>query len=617
MPRFSVQLEKDIQYGNRIQTLPRDLVLAPQHWSANDRGGCEQASIEAIGSAESLASLCGWLGDKVEIFNEFGECVWWGDLWDIELNLGNISIHMSLDEVRNRVKVTYPSILPDGSEQSNETGWAQDNDSVARYGKREIIYGSTRGNANIAAYMQATILKRMKLPQPNVTTSDQSSYSATLTAQGTWYKADALYFENLDGLEEHGDESGVQVLGVYMTSNQIGFGIWNPADHSEGAIESDEMQIYGGGDFLPLKRDDTFTVSGAVEELEGTTNNGTYTVENMDHPYQLGVGDDLIPEAPGPTIRISFGEQIAADNIATKFWLDTPWTVTRVGFIGRKIGEPTDLLRVEINADTLGVPGTMLTAVDISGASLFTELNWTEAPVTPVELAANTPYWLHIHRLGAANIDDGYEIAVDEEQGYTKFETPGSPLFNVLLATGGGWVARSPVCDMPFRIIGEIKSSEQLRKAIAGVESYYNTIIHVDSGIMVRQFDDRQMTVMDVIDELLEMGTSAGDRMIAYVTRDRSVVVDLAPLSSEEDYVLGMDGRLRHPNGSNILPGKLVYGQSVGIDSILLLDGLGIRQTRGAAVYIRASSYSAESDRLTVQSEGSPDPFSALKIVKG
>src|SRR4051812_22835202 len=116
MPRFNAELKKDTYYGERIQQLPRDLVLIPQTWSASDRGGCKQATLLATGSAESLASLCGWLGDQVEIFNEFGDCLWWGDLWDIELSLGNIIIHMSLDDVRNRIRVTWPTILADGSE---------------------------------------------------------------------------------------------------------------------------------------------------------------------------------------------------------------------------------------------------------------------------------------------------------------------------------------------------------------------------------------------------------------------------------------------------------------------------------------------------------------------
>jgi hypothetical protein len=74
---------------------------------------------------------------------------------------------------------------------------------------------------------------------------------------------------------------------------------------------------------------------------------------------------------------------------------------------------------------------------------------------------------------------------------------------------------------------------------------------------------------------------------------------------------------VRYGNGSPYPPGMLVYGRYADVDSILLLEGLGIRASRGAALYIAESSYDAVSDTLTIQSEGALDPWQALSVRRG
>jgi hypothetical protein len=616
MQRFSVSLNRVGYYGASALSMPGDLILTPEMWSASDRGGCKQATISASGSEESLAYLCGWLGDQVEITNEMGDVVWWGDLWEIEVQLGQVVVNFSLDNIYNGIAVTYPFILADGSEESRRTAWAEDTVSRDRYGSRQLIYGLPATLGLSAIEVRDLLLKRFAAPDPTVTTQVARAFAARLVAQGSWYRAQSLYFSNPDGLVEHTDSSGSIIIGMYMTSNLISFG---GAGLDE---ETGEMSISGGGTFSPLKPGDTITVSGSVVVgEEGKRNNGTYDIEKMNHPYQIGITGEFVPEAAGPVIKVSVGESESQDYLAQGFTVPTPWTLTHVAIQVRKIGAPVDNLRVSIYPDAGGVPGTFLSAIEIVGSTLYTESTWMEWPLTtPVALTAGTVYYLGVRRTGTPSMTAGYEVAIDDEGHY--------PNGSLRVYDGTNWleIVTDPPggADMPFRLIGEIHSTEQLRKALAVVPSFANNLILADSGLGVRQFRDEPRPALDEIGEMLDAGTSDGKRLVASVLRDQgggssgagSVVVDVQEEASypSHNLILGADGRLHTASGSNLQPGQLIYGQYVDVESLMLLNSVGIRSARGPSIYIQESTYSAADDALNLMSEGAISPFDALKL---
>jgi len=617
MQRFSAALTRTGNYGAAAFSMPADLILSPETWSACDRGGCKDASLSASGSAESLAYLCGWLGDRIEIFNDFGDLVWWGDLWDIEVELGPVTVHLSMDNLYNRVAVTYPITLPDGTEDSATTTWVEDTVSTDRYGKRELLYGAQESMSLSADAYRDLLLKRFSAPDPAITTgqSNGTTASARLSAQGTWYKAGSIYFSNLDGLLEHTDTSGVILLGMYMTSNQIDFGDVAPDDPSH---EEGEMYIYGGATFAPLKPGDTITVSGSLAVgAEGKTNNDTYDIEKMDQPTQIGITGEFVVEAAGPLIKISWGDTVSQDYLAQGFQLPTSWTVTHVALQVRKIGAPTDNLRISIYPDAAGVPGTFLSAIEIVGSTLYTEATWTEwALTTPVTLAAGTTYYVGARRTGTASLSDGYELGIDTENGYAGGSLrvyDGTNWVEIVTDPPGG-------ADLAFRLVGEIQSTEQIAKALTAASgtggAFNNTLMMVQSGMKVRQYRDDGRTALDEINDMLDLGTSDGKRLVASVERDRSVLIDVQQEATypSQNLIYGLDGKLHLSTGSLLAPGVLVYGQYIDIESLMLFNSVGLRSTRGPSIYIQESSYDARSDSINLLSEGALTPFDGLKL---
>lgn len=601
MPSFTVQLTREGFYGASALTTPKDLVITPKTWSASDRGGMKEATLTATGSAESLASLVGWLGNRVEIFNDLGDCLWWGDLYDIEITLNNVVLTLSMDDIYNRVAVIYPFQLPDGSEESRTTDWAEDEVSIDRYGVRELLYGASVAFSNSPEYVRDNILARSKMASPTISTQIGGESGATLTARGMWQRAGSIYFTNPDGLEEHSDGSARQTIGQYYLSTDISFGAATPGG------ETDEL-FDAGGTFGGLAVDDPFNIVGAAN----SANNKNYTVIGKDAPDQISVQGTLVSEAAGATIKISRGTTVSMSNVAQSFELASSWVCTHVAVKVRRIGNPSDSFRIGIYPDSSGVPGTVLTANETLGSALFSELTWTEfAFATPVLLSASTTYYVNMRRTGSASLDDGYEVAVDEGLGYA-----GGSL---LVYDGSAWVTRSPDADLAFRVIGEISSTAQLDKAIGEVTDFAGSLIQVDSEIPVRQFSEDERTALDTMEELLDAGMSTGERLTAWVTREGVVVIATADTLGygESRLILGKDSRLRYFNGSFVSPGRLIFGAEIDMESLLLLDGFSVRASGGTSVYVQTSEYDAESDTISIESEGASDVFASFATRQG
>src|SRR3990172_936513 len=100
-------------------------------------GGPNWAEIEVTGLAPALWELIEMLRCPVEIYNPRGERRWWGFVSSVDLS----QVGVSLETMANRIAVAYSLVEPGSSTVGARatTSWAQNDDSVATYGTKELL----------------------------------------------------------------------------------------------------------------------------------------------------------------------------------------------------------------------------------------------------------------------------------------------------------------------------------------------------------------------------------------------------------------------------------------------------------------------------------------------
>lgn len=678
MDKFSVMLTKRANlFAGGLAQLPPGITLIPERWAAVDIGGMATATIRATGTLEDLAHLLTWVGDRAEIRNDLGTGVWWGVIYEVEADLGGVTVNLSLESIVNRVAVQYASYLPDGSTESRTTDWVQDATSIDRYGKRELLYSLPEGYAEAAEVVRDRLLARLADPAPVLKTRSDYAVGATLYCRGVWDLLDFSYYTNDLGLAAHEDSAGQLYLGASYTANTISFAAADDIYDSNNGLSA-------------LQQGVVFTMAGAAQ----AANNGTFTVQSYDNAGHIEtVENTQVTEAAGATVTIALGDQPAISKLAMKFrnTASGTWNADKVALRMQRVGSPGDKVQVQLCADSGGNPGTVLDQVDdggIAGSSVPTEMNWVEFPLNNTQpLALSTDYWLVVSRSGSASLTNYYIVSIDEagdaanlattllanvSNVATTIDVRANTLTNgarIWLTKGGqyeimtvtstataitggyrysvtrnvdgsganawatndavydafgglriytgSWGAHTPDADLPYRVIGGAYSTTQLRQCLETSTELSDVLVNVTSNIKVRTYRDSERSVRDEALDMLELGTSAGDRLIVTVTRDRVALVDKPPASSPLNPILGRDGRLRHPTGVLWEPGQLVCGRWVNVDGLPVLDGVATKTKGSQALYIERAEYDATNDTLILQSEGALDPWQAMRWKRG
>ena len=175
--------------------LPIKFSVGPYSWHAI--GGPERAEIQATGLREDLYELLEWARYTVEITNDVGTKVWWGYISKVEITDGPILAYVDVDQMANRIAVAYTTVAA-GEQTTGERGtttWAEDEDSMAEFGRRELL-DSQGGTTQIHAEARRdSLLARHRNPTGRVEYNwkGQDELAAKLTCVGWWYTLEWLY----------------------------------------------------------------------------------------------------------------------------------------------------------------------------------------------------------------------------------------------------------------------------------------------------------------------------------------------------------------------------------------------------------------------------------------
>jgi len=178
-------------------TLP-PVELKPVRYAAHAIGGPKTAEVAVTavdGDSRGIWELLEWLRCPIEIYDKNESCVWWGYVAGVTINVGAISVSVSLDSMSNRVAAMYST----AENQKATTDWVQDDSSVSIYGTKEILLTSSIIGVDMAQYVRDVMLGFAKKPISEVEIGDTGQVSASLDCRGWWSTLDWKYYSAIDG----------------------------------------------------------------------------------------------------------------------------------------------------------------------------------------------------------------------------------------------------------------------------------------------------------------------------------------------------------------------------------------------------------------------------------
>ncbi len=144
--------------------LPGCLRVRTLSWKA--QGGCERALLDLENVPGSFSQWAELIGKSVRIYNRFGSLVWWGYVQSAAQGEGAYALLRSLDDLANRVAVSYTELQPQGENfgVAKRTEWAEDVRSAEVYGQKDLLLDGGLMAESAALQLRDLTLARLAEP---------------------------------------------------------------------------------------------------------------------------------------------------------------------------------------------------------------------------------------------------------------------------------------------------------------------------------------------------------------------------------------------------------------------------------------------------------------------
>lgn len=625
------------------------LQLRPVRYRAVARGGYDRAEIAVAGDASALWDVLGWLGYHVQIRNEQGTVVWAGMVVDATVAHGLLSVGLSLERMANRIRVAYTKELPSGRSERQNTDWAENVESVARYGQKEhkVSDGDTT-QAKAEATRDTELGKRAAPTKTISLDSDGAAPGASLICAGLWQSLDWRYYEDLSGVIRHEENGDIEhLLGWALTAGEIGFRESRIHDINArlGHLLANNQVVVAGSSY----NNGTYTITGAGEGASKSYTAATITFQSaddiLDSAAGLGIFEagemisivgsgapgnngyrwvkttgtsrievtpaNIVNDTPPGNVTLGQGHSapveqtvvqegagasvtltVRGTRLAQSFVAPTPgWLLREIAVQARRLGEPTDSLRIGLYSDSGGSPGTLLENATVAGSEISTTTDWVQVQLANgIQLSAGATYWIVVDRTGAATWEHAYAVAMDGELGFTGGSCK--------VWDGSSWQTRAPNADMLFQIWGHRDTAEIVEDIVQAAGQFIAGVLReASSGVLERFYREGDATALDEATRLLDGGASNGSRLIAQLTPDRVVRV----LTATDDGVLNpqldRDGRLRGPLGDPWPEGALPVGRWVNLADIPVHIG---ELASVSPIFVEEAEYDCERGEMRI-----------------
>lgn len=638
--------------------VPSTLTVKPMVWTAQAKGGMWSAEVMIYGLEAELSQLTAWLGYEIQIVNGRGTPVWWGDIFQVDVLTDGIRKGVSLDKLANRVMLRYTENMPGNAVRSVDTDWIDDLTSQSKWGVFEKRISPKKSiDADEATAARATALFTYAEP-PRYLEPDGGEDSCRLVCRGYIRRGNRTYYKNLAGLIEHiasgesyplgqgivasqlvafagrsgaiwrhtglfqhfKDGTRIKVTGASDTDNNDTFTITgiidkDPASYSATTISfapnDDLIDTAGGLGFI--ENDDVFRVTGSAG------NSGTHIMDKagaVNTEVGTGmIGHTLVSEAAGPSVTIQRGNGIeitpspvneqSGSAVTVTVWGQRyyqpftmasntgTWTIGAVELRMARFGSPTDVVTVSLYTDNAGAPNTYLGGGQLDPEDFPREdAEWVTFDFGhSINLSYGVTYGLVIQRVGANSPDSYYTVDLDEASGYG-----GGSL---RMYDGAAYNPAYPVSSLIFRVIGVLETNVQMQWVLNG-QGWVDSFEAPSTGVYTAHYRDGELTSWSEFESLLDVGTSAGLRLVALTDPLPGVRVFVKPDKSTARWTWQKNTRLTDLYGQDAEPGYLPVAEWVH---------LGNKATLGtwaslSPVFIERAEYSPSGGwRLEAESQ--------------
>ena len=613
---------------------PDGVAIEPASWSAAAIGGPIAAQINATGSIDGLLALGAWLNYRIQIVAADGLPLWWGHIDAVALNTGALEREISLREMANRVKVLYSQSAPGGTLAGAETDWAEDAASIAAYGRRELVHSAASALTDAqATALRTRILAAGSTPQRRLRVADSTRNQARITCRGDWQRLADVYYQQLNGLEEHSPGSGDPIpLGLGFTSTGLAF----VAADSKNLAQDINGYFLRFADYTNLK----IVVSGT------TANNGVRTVESGDKraavnyysdAVSFAANDDLydgnaglsfiatddvifvsgasmpqntgarrvkttgishIEVSPGwnsgfqdsggvgPVVQIARGNGVTLTE-AVVHEAPNGITVETVTAYGQRlyqtfalgVASQWTLNAVEIRVRRVGNPADSLRVAIYQDSGGAPGALLEQATITGASLP-DTMGWLRILLSNSTLLADGttYGLLIDRTgamspTNYYEVEIDDAGAYtrgSLRLYDGSAY--QSVAGDLIFRCLGAQDTARQIADVVVGADVGLSpALATATSGLATLQYQSGDETAQAIVEGLLAQGTSGAERLLVAITADRLVHISARPAAGAVPRLLvWRNGRLEQAQGEPMPAGWLPVATWIHIDDLLL-----------------------------------------------
>lgn len=618
----------ELQDRNFNSDFHTDLIITPIRYSNHAIGGPEYAELKFGGSLEQIWQALNYLRYNVIIRDKNYDVVWHGFISEVQINTGGLSIGKTIDSLTNKVKVFYTYNDADGNAIDAITDWIEDENSISKYGQFENIESISDLNEDEAnAYAEQQLLTFAK---PLTTISfNNNSIDGLFVCKGWWSSLEYKIFNKLTGFEQYNESGNYEhLLGVSFTATDVAFSATEDKIHTlsdklsvfreddfiivSGAAEGgnnnqfriitsvvNEPEAYtastisfdpsddildsaNGFDFV--ESNELIFISGAVE----TENNGYFFTKTDIEDGHIAVNpSSIVEESAGTSITLTQGHSLELDGVLTEEFpansitvtslgvkiaqsfelsFDEDFTLTELYVRLKRVGSPSDQVRVSIYSDNSDAPNTQLATATVDGADIPVEIDWVKFTFS-YSLTYETTYWIVVERTSTNSITDYYTVDLNSDAEYSNGEFK---LYN-----GSSWITRPvttdiSVVDMPFQLWAQSETTDQILDILETTGQFFTDIeIFDDSGINKRQFRDGNNSGLSEIENLMNTGKVNGKRFLSNVTVDRIVQIYEEPVADiDKDPMIKSNGAILDVSGVSLTLGKIPVGKWIYLTDI-------------------------------------------------